>query len=274
MKRLDSYSVLVNDVFYRGMHILDYLYSKENISTLDIEAIKNTILTALVEKGEIDQYHEFLDLRKMVITDVFYFGCDCYNPKPFVQGIPLWMKEQLRDKSLRITGGLPVSVHATRPTSWEGYCVYDANTAFSILFDDFTFLIADYDSPTRPGKKATDRPFLEAEVDGTSYLFDLLTKRMFETEEFTRRYKMIVKERVQKSKFDERQTALYAEQTSIDKRSYGTFLSLCLPMIEGCRDVPKMQEYIYEIDESKEFFPRAFEEVEEIKEDMKRFGII
>ena len=40
MKKLDSYEVLNNEVFYRGMNILDYLYSKEKISKLDLEAFK------------------------------------------------------------------------------------------------------------------------------------------------------------------------------------------------------------------------------------------
>ena len=273
MKRLDSYDVLNNEIFYRGMHILDYLYSNEKISDLDISAIKATILSALVERGLIDPEHEFLDLRTMSITRTFYFGCEIYNPKPFVQGFPLWMKEKIRNRSLTITGSLPVSVHTSRPAGGVHFCVYDANTAFSVIFDDFAFLIADYDSPTRAGKRATNRPFLEADVDGTTYLFDLLTKRMFDKKEFIRRYNMEIKERVQKSKFDQRQQSLYDEQTAESTSNYGTYLSLTLSMINELRQFPKMQEFIYEIEESKKYYPTAFLEVEEIKEDMKRMGL-
>ena len=273
MKRLDSYEVLNNEVFYRGMHILDYLYSNERISDLDIEAIKATILCALVERNLIDPEHEFLDLRTMSITKTYYFGCEIYNPKPFVQGFPLWMKEKLRTHALKITGSLPVSVRVAKPSGGLGFCVYDVNTALSVIFDDFSFIVADYDSPTRPGKKAKDRPFLEANIDGITYLFDILTKRMFEKKEFTRRYNMEVKHVVRKSQFDEAQRNLYEEQTTEDTSNYGVFLSMTMPVIDAMRDYPKMQEYLYEIEKSKKIFPRAFEEIEEIKADMKAKGI-
>lgn len=270
MRKLDTYDVLKNDVFYRGMHILDYLYTDKKVTGLDIEAIKNTILTALVEKKEIDPGKEFLDLKRMEITDKFYFGCDIYNPKPFVQGFPLWMKEKLRTRSLKITGSLPVSVHAARPTSELGYCVYDANTAFSILFDDFAFIVADYNSPTRPNVRAVDRPFLEATVDGTDYLFDILTKRMYDKKEFMRIYEMEIKDSVRKSEFDERQKDLYAEQTQEDTKNYGAFLSMTSQFLDAMKDVPKMQEYMYEIEQSKKYFPAAFEESKRFQEEIEQ----
>lgn len=272
MKELSSYRVLTEDVFYRGMHILDYLYTEEDISGLDIEAIKNTILTALVEKNEIDPNKEFLDLKRMIITDVFYFGCDIYNPKPFVQGFPLWMKEKLRSHSLKITGSLPVSVHAARPTSELGYCVYDANTAFSILFDDFAFLVADYNSPTRAKTRATDRPFLEATVNGTPYLFDILTKRMYDKKEFARIYDMEIKDYVRKSDFNVQQKQLYAEQTQEDDRNYGSFLALTYSLIDAMKDVPGMQEYIHEIELSRKFFPKAFDDAEQFKQEVEQIN--
>ena len=55
MRELKEYPVLCDEVFYRGMHILDYLYTAKDISSLDIEAIKNTILSALVEKKKLIQ---------------------------------------------------------------------------------------------------------------------------------------------------------------------------------------------------------------------------
>lgn len=273
MKKLDSYEVLNNEVFYRGMHILDYLYSKEKISILDLEAVKATILCALVDRKLIDPDCEFLDLRTMSITNNFYFGCDIYNPKPFVQGFPLWMKEELRNHSLHITGSLPVSVHAARPAGATHFCIYDANTAFSILFSEFSFIIADYDSPTRPNKRAVNRPFLEADVDGTTYLFDLLTKRMFDKKGFVRRYNMEEKQRVQKSKFDESQQAVYQEAVAEENIYYGSYLLMSLPMIEAMRDFPRMQEYIYEIERSKKYYPEAFKEAEALKDDIKKLEI-
>lgn len=272
MRKLSSYQVLKEDVFYRGMHILDYLYTAKDISNLDIEAIKNTILTALVEKNEINPGCEFLDLKKMVITDIYYFGCDIYNPKPFVQGFPLWMKEKLRSRALKITGSLPVSVHASRPTSELGYCIYDANTAFSILFDDFKFLVADYNSPTRPKTRAQNRPFLEANVDGTAYLFDILTKRMYDKKAFMKIYDMDIKESISKSEFDDNQNKLYQEQTEENSNSYGAFLAMTDSFIDMMRNNPNMQEYIYEIEKSKKYFPQAFKDAEQFKQEVEQLN--
>lgn len=258
MKRLDSYDVLNKEVFYRGMHILDYLYSDEKIELLDIEAVKATILSALVERNLIDPNREFLDLRTMSITESFYFGCEIYNPHPFVQCFPLWMKEELRKHSLNITGSIPVSVHASRPAGGAHFCIYDANTAFSVLFDEFTFINADYDSPTRPKERVTNRPFLEADVDGVTYLFDLLTKRMFKKNDFMLKYNMKIRESLVKSQFNEQQKELYQRDTKEVTNGYDSYLSVTMPFLESMREFPKMQEFVYEIEKSKEYYPEAF----------------
>lgn len=66
---------------------------------------------------------------------------------------------------------------------------------------------------------------------------------------------------------------IYNEQTSEDISGYGIFLAMIMSVIDAMRDYPRMQEYIYEIEKSKQIFPDAFNEVEEIKTDMKLRGI-
>ena len=73
--------------------------------------------------------------------------------------------------------------------------------------------------------------------------------------------------------FDEQALKAYQEDTMEETAHYGSVLSLTLPLFEPLKDSPKMQEYFYELELSKKYFPRAFEEVEEIREDMKRLNI-
>jgi len=270
MKRLDSYEVLNNEVFYRGMHILDYLYSNKGISELDIEAIKATLMCALVERNLIDPKLEFLNLKKMIITNSFDSECYIYDPNPFVQSFPLWMKEELRKHSLYITGSIPVSVHVARPAGSVHYCVYDANTSLSVIFENFAFIIADYDSPTRIGKRAVDRPFLEADINGVTYLFDVLTKRMFNKNEFMKRYNMEIKNCIKKSEFDDEQTALYKEHTTEQTTCYGSYLHLTSSIFKELHGLPKFQEFFYELEKSREFYPEAFDDVEVIEKEIRK----
>ena len=276
MRELKEYPVLCDEVFYRGMHILDYLYTAKDISSLDIEAIKNTILSALVEKKEINPGKEFLNLRGMAMTSTYFFGCNIYDSKPFIQGFPLWIKEKLRKRSLNITGSLPVSVYLARLTSDSDYDIQAANVALSIIFEDFEFIFADYNSMSNPKTRVLDRQFLVAKVDGIDYIFDVLTKRMYDKKEFARVYEMEIKESVRKSEFNEQQKQLYANQTAEETDNYAEFLAMTCPFIEAMSDVPNMQEYIHEIELSKVNFPDAFENAKhfsQAKKDPKELKI-
>ncbi len=173
---LSSFELLKNDVFYRSYPILEYL-RRPNLDDLDYQAIMATIMDALVSKKLIDPQTQFLDMKNLCITNVKDDATYSYQKTPFVMGIPLWIKEESRKYCPAITGFTPISFFISKTPSIVHFCVYDVNTALSIVFDEFTFLLCDYDSPTRIGQRAKDRPFLEAKIEGVPYLFDLLTKR-------------------------------------------------------------------------------------------------
>lgn len=256
MKSLEEYEIL-QTVFYRGMRILEYLSMYPEMNELDKEAIKSTIMSALVYKKCIDPTREFLDLENSrIVTSSGYK----YQEYPFVTGYPLWLKEEMRKRIIRQSGSVPISVYAARPSGRVTYCIYDANTVLSIFFDDFSFIEADYDSPTRPGVRVKDRPFLEVKMGEKVYLVDTLTKRFFEKEEFTRRYHLTVSWMVNNKEFTPQQQEIYKEQTEERTEEYGTFLSFVIPMMDSFRAYPKFQEYIHEYEESKKVFPRAFKD--------------
>lgn len=266
MKNLFDFDLLVNDVFYRSLHILDYIEKYPSLSDLDKETISATIMDALVYKGLIDSSRQSLDLENLMIVDNLNYYC--YTKHPNVSGIPLWMKEMFRTKSMTITGSIPAAIFLAKPSSDAHYCVYDPNTAVSAFFDNFRFILADYDSPTRIGEKAKDRPFVEIEIDGISYLVDNLTKRIFKSEYFIKTYNLIEKNSIRKSEFDHKRKAYYKEQTT-PKLDLGSYLSFSLPMFEVLKHVPKFAEMDYEIEKTKEYCPEGWKNLEEINSHME-----
>ncbi|MDE6141362.1 MAG: hypothetical protein K2G03_02050, partial [Bacilli bacterium] len=176
MKSLLDYDFLMYDVFYKCWHILEYIEHHPGMSELDKEAIKATIMDALVYKNLIDPEKQSLDLENMCIRDNLEHYR--YDPHPNVCGIPQWMEEEFRHKCLLITAGNPISVFISKPPSkLVRYCVYDPNTAVSSIFPDSTFYDVFYTSPTRGVRIESKRPFVEVEIDGVLYLVDTITKR-------------------------------------------------------------------------------------------------
>ena len=171
MVNLYDYDLLVNDVFYRCWHILEYIERHPNMSDLEKEAIKATIMDALVTKKLIDPNSQSLDFDKMCIVNNLDFYT--YDKHPNICGIPLWMKEKFREKSIYVTGGIPVSIFLAKPPSKIArYCVFDPNTAVSSIFEDATFYNAIYNSPTRNIRIDEARPFVEVLIDDKLYLCD------------------------------------------------------------------------------------------------------
>ena len=72
MKKLEEYEVL-KTVFYRGVSILEYIRLYPNLDDLDVEAIKATIMNALVDSNSIHPEREFLSLDScaIIITENF-----------------------------------------------------------------------------------------------------------------------------------------------------------------------------------------------------------
>lgn len=268
MKRLIDYDVLVNDVFYRSEHVLDYITRHKNMSGLDRKAISNTILEALVDSGVMDPRKQSLDLEEMAIVDDLEHVT--YDYQPTVTSIPLAVKEKMRQKCLKITGGVPISYFYAKPAGDIHYCIYDMNTALSAVFDDFTFVSCSYNSPTREGVRTEVRPFLEINYHDEEYYVDALTKRMFKKGWFDRTYNLKEEERISKTGFSSFQQSIYDEQISCSD-DYYVLIDFLEPLIDTLRENSKSAEFIYEFDKSKEYFPIKFEKARCLSEERKRF---
>lgn len=261
---LIDYDLIVSDVFYKSYHILDYIEKNPKMSDLDREAISATIMDALVYKKLIDPEKQSLDFDNLCICD----DTDhyCYEKQPFVTSIPLDIKEKMRGKCFCISGGMPASVFYSKAAGPVSFCIYDMNTVFSAFFDEFTFITCNYNSPTREGVVAKDRPFIEVVINDTLYLVDALTKRMFRSDLFRERYNLEEVNSIKKSEFDNEQQKYY-ESMVVEHINYATII----PFITSPEfsKVNKMAEMMYEVEKSRDYFPEQFEEAEIMMNDIK-----
>ncbi len=271
MKSLYDFDFLQNEVFYRSECILKYLERHKDISELDREAIINTILDALVYKGLMNPDTESLDFEHLCIRDDL--DHIRYDKTPNVTSIPQEIKEAMRHKSIIISGSIPISMFCAKPAGKIHTCVYDMNTAVSSLFPSFKFLLCDYDSPTRPGVRATQRPFVEVIINGEPYLVDTLTKRIFRSSWFRTTYNMTVTEEIASEDFDEERQRTYQEITA-PSLQLATFYHLMDAMQDAFKTIPKMEESLFEQEKSKENYPEAVAEMNFITEDMRRLGLL
>lgn len=265
MKSLFDYPVLVNETFYKCWHILEYLEHHDNLDELEKEAIRATIMDALVYKGEIDPESEFLSLTNLAITNN---SSDYhYTKTPNVCGIPMEIKDKLRHKSLYISAGVPVTLFLAKPPSkFIRYCVYDPNTAFSSIFDDFSFYEAIYTSPTRGVRLNDTRPFVEVEINGELYLVDTITNRIFKSSFFKEHYDLEIVDSIRKKNFNRKQKELYAEQT---KEHSALADIIAIYELNKQIQAPDLAEQNYELERSKEIYPEAWEEYRKIQEHMR-----
>lgn len=271
MKSLYDYDFLQNEVFYRSEFILKYLERHHDLTDLDKDAIANTILDALVTKGLIDPEKQSLDLESLAIAnDLDHIT---YNKTPNVMGIPLRYKEEIRHKCFIASGSLPVSVYCARPAGHIHICVYDINLAFSYLFPSFKFLVCDYDSPTRKGTRATERPFLEVCINGEQYLVDLLTKRIFKASWFKEKFNLIIVDEISSESFTPEQVAHYRYKMTEDQ-NLAPFLSMADLFPFNAQVDPRKEEIIYEIEQTKKYFPEAWEDLKMMRADMRRRGYL
>ncbi len=186
MKSLYDFEFLVNEVFYKCWHILDYIEKHPDMSELDRCAIKATIMDALVYKKLIDPNRESLDFDNLCIRDDLNHYTYCEHPD--VCGIPIWMKEKLRERSVVISAGLPVTLFLAKPAGSVKYCLYDPNTAISTIFPDAVFYDVFHISPNRNVRIDNPRPFVEVDIGGEMYLVDSLSKRIYKSSFFKERY--------------------------------------------------------------------------------------
>ena len=264
MKSLFDYPIIVNDTFYKCWYVLEYLEKHKNLSELDKEAIKATIMDALVYNGDINPLKEFLSLDELAITD--NPNDYHYTSTPNVCGIPMAIKDKLRNKCLYISAGVPVTLFLAKPPSDTlRYCVYDPNTAFSVIFDDFTFYEAIYTSPTRGVRLTESRPFVEVEINGELYLVDTITNRIYKSSYFKERYDLEIIDKVRKREFNDKQKALYMEQTTLKCN-----LAEILMFYELSKNfnAPELAEQNYELEKTKKLYPEAWREYKNIQKHM------
>ncbi len=268
MKRLIDYTVITEELFYKGWHILEYI-EHNKLTPLDKEAICNSIMDALVYKGLIDPSSESLYLENLIIeTNLEGYT---YQVHPNITNIPIWMKEQLSKKVTQISASVPVSLFIAKPPSkFIRYCVYDPNYAVSSIFEEACFINCIYDSPTRPNTRLTEeRPFLEVAINGELYLIDTITNRMFKSSWFKETYNMEIKSSIKKSEFNQEQKEKYADMMSCQRNS----LPEQIPFYElnAQFKIPNLAETEYELQRSKKNFPKAWEDAELLKKDMEAY---
>jgi len=269
MKSLFDYEVLVNEVFYKCQHILKYIENNPTMSDLDKEAIKNTIMDALVTKGQIDKDTESLDFDNLCIVNNLNYHK--YDECPNISGIPLWMKEEFRKKSLVITGGIPISIFLSNPPSKIArYCVYDPNTAVSSIFQDATFYNTIYDSPTRNIRLEESRPFVEVDINNEKYLVDTLTKRILKSSWFKDKYNLEILSSMSISTMDKEQLQYYKSHIKEDI-NLAVVLPFMLPLLQY--NISAYDERKYEVEQSKRYFPSEWIRYKEIEQEMQNFKI-
>ena len=251
MTSLLDYDILTNEVFYRCWHILDYIAAHPDMPPLERESIEATIMEALVSKKLIDPTKQSLDLKNLVIVDDTEHYC--YEEHPRICGIPLWMKDKFRKKSVYIAGSVPISLRLSRPPVKFGRsCVYDPNYAVSSIFEDATFIDAIYDSPTRPGVRLEEtRPFVEVKIDGVDYLVDVLTKRILRSDWFKEEFNMDIKHSTTVSTADEEDKRRYYNSIA-ESNELASLAAMLEPLID--KTSPIMAEYRYEFEKQKKTF--------------------
>ena len=264
MKQLIDFEIITNETFYKGWHILEYIEKRE-LTSLDIEAIKATIMDSLVYKGLINPEEEYLNLKELIITtnpsDYHY------TKTPNVSGIPQHIKEQLRHISIKQSAGLPVMLFIAKPPSKIGYCVYDPNYSVSSIFDNVNFLEVIYDSPTRPGVRLTEtRPFIEVEINGEMYLVDTITNRIFKSSWFKETYNMDIKDSLSKQDFNRKQKERYKEMTAPEYNLANSMFVYDMLISLSSEDLAETK---YEVEQAKKNYPAQAEEARRLEEEMQ-----
>lgn len=270
MKSLYDYDVLVYEVFHRCWHILEYIEKHPDMDELEKEVISNTIMDALVYKGLIDKDEETLDLSNLCIRkSKNYYK---YQEKTNATGIPLWLKEKLRAKKVKISAGMPITMFLAKPPGTTHYCLYDVCHAISTVFEDFTNISAIYDSPTRKGARLTDdRPFLEVNLDGEPYLINVLLKRMYKKSFFAKNFNMEITFTKSNKDFNDIDKVYFNEKVAKESDNFEDTLFALRNFLSLVQDFHSTAEMYYEIEQSKINEPEAWQKLAYEEEKFKAF---
>lgn len=269
MKSLVDYEVITNEVFYRCWHILDYIAAHKDLPELEREAIQATIMDALVYKGQLDPTRQSLDLDTLsIVDDQKHY---CYQKHPNICGIPLSIKEKLRQKTPRSAGYIPATIPLAKPPVKGGrYCVYDLNRAVSSVFEDATFVEAIYTSPTRGVRLDKSRPFVEVNIDGELYFVDVLTKRILKSSWFKSTFEMEIIASQKISKMPPDFLNFHNEQVDESKCALATYIDMIDGLFSGIKS-PALAESNYELEQSKIYFPEEWKKSEQLIRERKEF---
>ena len=269
IKNLLEFKVLLDEVFYKGWNIIEYIEKHPNMSELDEDAIKATIMDALVSKGLINPASESLDLKKLCITQsVCHYR---YEKNPNVCGFPLWMKRKFRNKSILISKGVPISIFLTNPSykSEKANILYQ-NLAVSAIFEDATFYNAIYDSPTEGSRIEEPRQFVEINISGELYLVDVLTNRMFKSKWFKEKYNFEVINQWSIKELEDQGAMFYKNSTS-EKVSLSEELETFIPSLS--QNTPDKAEEKYELEQSKRIYPQEWQAYITKRNQIYRFDV-
>lgn len=269
MKNLVDYEVITNETFYRCWHILDYIAAHPNLPELEELAIKATIMDALVYKKQIDPKKQSLDFKKLSIVDNQDYYC--YEEHPDICGIPLSMKEILRQKTPAAAHYIPVTLFLARPPVKVGrYCVYDPNRAVSSMFEDVNFIEATYISPTRGIPIEKSRPFIEVDINGELYLVDVLTKRILKSSWFKENFHMNVVAAQKVSEMEPDYLAFHQEQIDESRCELAAYIEI-LDMVLFGINLPELAERNYELEQSKINYPEEWQKSQLLKKEREEF---
>lgn len=268
MKSLLDYQFIVKELFYKGWNLLEYI-EKHKLTELDKEAIKATIMDALVYKKLINPEQEFLNLEQLAITN--NFDDYHYTRTPNVSCIPQHIKDILRRKCIKQSASIPIMLFIAKPPSkWSRYCVYDPNYAVSSVFEEASFYECIYDSPTRPGVRLDKtRPFVEVKINDELYLVDTITNRIFKSSWFIKKYNMEIKDIVRTTSLTKKQRELYQDMCE-ERCSLAEILPIYKLNME--LSMPDWAETKYEVEQTKTTFLEEWKKLEQIEEEMKSFS--
>lgn len=274
MKVLDlmDSDVLVHETFYRGYPIFKWIEKHPDMDELDKEAIKATIMDALVHHDIINAKEDRLDLKHLCIVKSQSEDYYAYQEHPFVCGIPMWMKEEYRKLCIVASKHIPISLFLT-DVGEQSRCIYDMNLSACFPFSNFTLCEVAYDSPTRKGIRVGKRQFPKININEEDYFVDVLTRRIFLVSEFMKRYHATLLEETTKEDLIKRDQLLYEQETTMETRF--DFYIISKKIIQPINSTDdRFSENYYELEKSKKYFPQEWEKASKEFHIMKERGFI
>ncbi len=256
LRKLESFPLLKEKVFYRGCPILAYIQNHGSLASEDIKALKATLMDALVTSREVqlDPDRFALDFDRLAIVESGQLedGYYHYETTPDVMGFPHVLQEAMRHKCLQVTGGLPISVFLSLPTEHH---IEDMNRAMESLFSDFT----EYNFTQQVAGKVKTQQLVEVRMHGELYMIDTVSKRFLKSSYFNENYEVVCNSILPKAAFSGKALRQY-QQDVREVCQYASYLVMSEPLLSGLENNCIYSQFLYERKESEKNFPRAFQQ--------------